>query len=71
MMSPSSPSYVSTLFCYYRSSSGFSVKPVKPTPAQEDTVYKKVDFMKTQAFNITRNILEKERQEPVTFLKKS
>ncbi|XP_050509898.1 GRB2-associated-binding protein 1 isoform X1 [Diabrotica virgifera virgifera] len=44
----------------------------KTTPAkqQEDTVYKKVDFMKTQAFNITRNILEKERQEPVTFVKK-
>lgn len=26
-----------------------------------NTVYKKVDFMKTEAFNITRNNLEKER----------
>lgn len=35
-----------------------------------NTVYKKVDFEKTEAFNITRNNLEKERKEPVTFLKK-
>ncbi|XP_063923250.1 protein daughter of sevenless-like [Zophobas morio] len=34
------------------------------------TVYKKVDFEKTEAFNLTRNNLEKERKEPVTFLKK-
>ncbi|XP_060532257.1 GRB2-associated-binding protein 1 [Cylas formicarius] len=50
-----------------------SVNSTKTLPrAQEsDTVYKKVDFMKTQAFNITRNNLEKERQEPVTtFVKK-
>ncbi|KAK9877670.1 hypothetical protein WA026_019341 [Henosepilachna vigintioctopunctata] len=33
-------------------------------------VYKKVDFMKTQAFNITKNNLEKERQDPIAFLKK-
>ncbi|XP_074032240.1 daughter of sevenless isoform X2 [Leptinotarsa decemlineata] len=46
-----------------------STKTATPKP-QEDTVYKKVDFMKTQAFNITRNILEKERQEPVSFTKK-
>lgn len=38
-----------------------------PTPLQPlrspgaNTVYKKVDFMKTEAFNITRNNLEKER----------
>ncbi|XP_066145355.1 protein daughter of sevenless [Euwallacea fornicatus] len=38
---------------------------------ESDTVYKEVDFMKTEAFNITRNNLEKERQEPVTtFVKK-
>ncbi|CAG9762314.1 unnamed protein product [Ceutorhynchus assimilis] len=40
-------------------------------PNESDTVYKKVDFIKTEAFNITRNNLEKERQEPVTtFVKK-
>lgn len=48
------------------SNSSFSTATPKPLPVknQEDTVYKKVDFMKTQAFNITRNLLEKERQEP-------
>lgn len=53
-------------------SSSFASNSTKtvPTKNQEDTVYKEVDFMKTQAFNITRNILEKERQEPVTFSKK-
>ncbi|EFA02351.1 protein daughter of sevenless [Tribolium castaneum] len=30
-----------------------------------NTVYKKVDFEKTEAFNITRNNLEKERKEPI------
>ncbi|XP_056639103.1 GRB2-associated-binding protein 1 [Diorhabda sublineata] len=40
--------------------SGTSTVPT--TKSQEDTVYKKVDFMKTEAFNLTRNILEKERQ---------
>lgn len=34
------------------------------------TVYKKVDFMKTEAFNITKNNLEKERQETAPMLKK-
>lgn len=53
-------------------SSSFPTNSTKtvPTRNQEDTVYKEVDFMKTQAFNITRNILEKQRQEPVTFSKK-
>lgn len=53
-------------------SSSFTSNSTKTvsTKNQEDTVYKEVDFMKTQAFNITRNILEKERQEPVTFSKK-
>lgn len=54
------------------STASFSSHSTKTPPVkhQEDTVYKKVDFMKTQAFNITRNILEKERQEPLTFVKK-
>ncbi|KAH1019621.1 hypothetical protein HUJ04_009413 [Dendroctonus ponderosae] len=44
---------------------------VLPKASETDTVYKKVDFRKTEAFNITRNNLEKERQEPVTtFAKK-
>ncbi|KAL1506329.1 hypothetical protein ABEB36_005715 [Hypothenemus hampei] len=52
------------------SSSSGTKKPVTK-PNETDTVYKKVDFMKTQAFNLTRNNLEKERQEPVTsFVKK-
>lgn len=34
------------------------------------TVYKQVDFMKTQAFNITRICVEKERKESVTSFKK-
>lgn len=38
-------------------------------PQAGDTVYKKVDFMKTEAFNITRNNLEKER-ETLPVLKK-
>lgn len=48
------------------STSSYFTAPSKPLPVknQQDTVYKKVDFMKTQAFNITRNLLEKERQEP-------
>lgn len=48
------------------STSSHSTVPPKllPVKNQQDTVYKKVDFMKTQAFNITRNLLEKERQEP-------
>ncbi|KAJ8911145.1 hypothetical protein NQ315_004435 [Exocentrus adspersus] len=52
--------------------SNFSGSSTKAASArnQKDTVYKEVDFMKTQAFNITRNNLEKERQEPITFSKK-
>lgn len=47
-------------------SSSYSNATPKPLPVknQQDTVYKEVDFMKTQAFNITRYLLEKERQEP-------
>lgn len=47
-------------------SSSYSPATTKPLPVknQQDTVYKKVDFVKTQALNITRNQLEKERQEP-------
>ncbi|XP_050307822.1 protein daughter of sevenless [Anthonomus grandis grandis] len=37
-----------------------------PKGNESDTVYKQVDFVKTEAFNITRNNLEKDRQEPVT-----
>lgn len=44
------------------------VQPTKSPPAS--TVYKEVDFMKTMAFNITRNNLEKERNETVPLLKK-
>ncbi|XP_019881614.1 GRB2-associated-binding protein 1 isoform X2 [Aethina tumida] len=47
-----------------------SVNKSKPVKENEtDTVYKKVDFTKTNAFNLTRNNLEKERQEPVMFKK--
>ncbi|CAH0559967.1 unnamed protein product [Brassicogethes aeneus] len=37
--------------------------------SESDTVYKKVDFIQTEAFKKTRNNLEKERQEPVLFKK--
>lgn len=37
---------------------------------EANTVYKKVDFMKTIAFNITKNNLEKERNETGNILKK-
>lgn len=37
---------------------------------ESSTVYKEVDFKKTHAFNITKNILEKERQDTVAFHKK-
>lgn len=40
-----------------------------PSKSSTDNVYKKIDFIKTNAFNLTRNILEKERQEPVSFKK--
>lgn len=48
------------------STSSYSTTTHKPLPLknEQDIVYKKVDFMKTHAFNITRNLLEKERQEP-------
>lgn len=48
------------------STSSYTANTSKPIVVknQQDTVYKQVDFMKTQAFNITRNNLEKERQEP-------
>lgn len=50
-------------------SSKFSNACVQPQPRSPgaNTVYKKVDFMKTEAFNITRYNLEKERKAvPVT-----
>lgn len=51
--------------------SSTSTKSSLPKTVESDTVYKKVDFAKTEAFNLTRNNLEKERQEPVTtFIKK-
>ncbi|CAH1370352.1 protein daughter of sevenless [Tenebrio molitor] len=49
-------------------STGTNTMPAKSSGA--NTVYKKVDFEKTEAFNLTRNNLEKERKEPTTFLKK-
>lgn len=56
------------------SSSNYSAGEAKslPVKTQQDTVYKKVDFVKTMALNITKEIREKERQEtpPVSFLKK-
>ncbi|CAG9858630.1 unnamed protein product [Phyllotreta striolata] len=54
------------------STSSFSTNSTKKAPVKqkEDTVYKKVDFMKTQAFNTTRITLEKERKEPLSFVKK-
>lgn len=48
-------------------------KPIVTNPARSpeaNTVYKEVDFMKTIAFNITRNNLEKERNETVPTMKK-
>ncbi|KAF7282664.1 daughter of sevenless isoform X1 [Rhynchophorus ferrugineus] len=51
-------------------SSSSSSTTTKSLP-RPDTVYKKVDFAKTEAFNLTRNNLEKQRKEPVTtFVKK-
>lgn len=44
----------------------------KPQPLRSpgaSTVYKQVDFMKTEAFNITRQHLEMQRKEPVTYKK--
>lgn len=51
-------------------SASSSTTKTLPKSVERDTVYKKVDFIKTEAFNITRHNLEKERQEPVTFAKK-
>lgn len=49
-----------------------SDKTFAPARSSEaNTVYKKVDFTKTMAFNLTRNNLEKERnKEPVGYIKK-
>ncbi|CAH1954033.1 unnamed protein product [Acanthoscelides obtectus] len=52
------------------SNAGPTVAKTAPVKQQEDTVYKKVDFEKTHAFNVTRSDLEKLRQEPVTSFKK-
>lgn len=62
---------VTYLFSSSLGASSSSTTKTLPKPSDRDTVYKKVDFIKTEAFNITRNNLEKERQEPVTtFVKK-
>lgn len=55
------------------SSSQFPLTPLKQQPLRSpgaSTVYKQVDFMKTEAFNITRQHLEKERNENPTSYKK-
>ncbi|XP_017784665.1 PREDICTED: GRB2-associated-binding protein 2 [Nicrophorus vespilloides] len=55
------------------SKSNKHVRNAKAEPLRSpgaNTVYKKVDFMKTEAFNNTRNELEKERNKNVPILKK-
>lgn len=55
------------------SNSQYGTTPQKTQPLRSPgatTVYKQVDFMKTQAFNFTRICVEKERKESVSSFKK-
>lgn len=55
------------------SNSQYGATPQKSQPLRSPgatTVYKQVDFMKTQAFNFTRICVEKERKESVSSFKK-
>lgn len=58
------------LDCAPSSLTGGSTNMQTSKLSDSNIVYKEVDFKKTEAFNITRHNLEKERQEPVSFLKK-